>query len=126
MDLAALAAVGGLTPTHLLRAFRARFGETPHEFATRLRIEQAKAALRIGRSVTDTCFDVGFSSLGSFSTLFKQHVGVAPSEYRATLVRWMPSIALVHAATVPFCFVSAWLPEASQIATSEKPLPFRP
>jgi AraC-like DNA-binding protein len=126
LDLAVLATVCELTPHHLLRAFRARFGETPHAFATRLRIERAKACLRMGQSVTDTCFDVGFSSLGSFSTLFKQHVGVAPSAYRATLVRWMPSIALVHAAAAPFCFVSAWLPDAAQIATSEKPLPFRP
>ena len=125
-DLAALAEVGGLSPHHLLRAFRARFGETPHAFATRLRIERAKAHLRAGHSVTDTCFEVGFSSVGSFSALFKLHVGVSPLAYRTTLVRWMPSPALIHAAAVPFCFVAGWLPEAQQIATSEKRPAFRP
>lgn len=125
-DLAALSLISGLSRTHLLRAFRARFGETPHEFATRRRIERAKTHLRMGRSVTDACFEVGFSSLGSFSTLFKMHVGVAPKDYRTALVRCLPSLDLVHAAAVPFCFVAAWLPEANEIATSEKPLPFRP
>ena len=124
--LAALAEVGGLSPSHLLRAFRAHFGETPHAFATRLRIERAKAHLRAGHSVTDTCFEVGFSSLGSFSSLFKLRVGVSPLAYRTELYCWVPSIALVHAAAAPFCFVSGWLPEALGIATSEKPPAFRP
>src|SRR5579871_6513320 len=79
LDLDRLARIAELSPHHFLRVFRRTFGETPHECVTRLRIDRAKAALRAGRSVTDACFDVGFSSLGSFSSLFKRHVGVAPS-----------------------------------------------
>ena len=58
----------GLSPWHLLRSFRDVFGETPKEFHTRLRLEQAKHLLTVtDRSVTEICFDVGFSSLGTFS-----------------------------------------------------------
>src|SRR4051794_19499289 len=66
-----------LSPWHLLRSFRATFGETPKEFMTRVRLERAKQLLATsGRAVTDVCFDVGFQSLGTFSTLFKRHVGL--------------------------------------------------
>lgn len=119
-DLNCLSQLAGLSPHHLLRAFRMRFGETPHAFVTRLRMERAKAALRSGQSVTTTCVEVGFSSLGSFSTLFKRHVGVTPREYRAEVRRLVPSTNLAHAIAVPFCFVWAFVPDAAAIATSEK------
>jgi AraC-like DNA-binding protein len=125
-DLDGLARIAELSPHHFLRVFRRTFGETPHECVTRLRIERAKAALRAGHSVTDACFDVGFSSLGSFSSLFKRQVGVAPSEYQRRLRVLVPVPALAAAVTIPFCFIQAFSPAATSIAILEKPLPFRP
>jgi AraC-like DNA-binding protein len=125
-DLRKLAHVAGIAPHHFLRVFRRTFGETPHAYLTRLRIDRAKGALRAGRTVTEACFDVGFSSLGSFSTLFLRRVGVSPSEYGRSLRRVAPCPALLAPVIVPFCFVQAFAPVASEIAILEKPLPFRP
>lgn len=121
-----LARLAGISPHHLLRVFRGAFGETPHAFMTSVRLARAKAALRAGRSVTETCFDVGFVSLGSFSAKFRRAVGVSPSEYRRQVRAAAPSPELTEALTVPFCFLQAFAPAASRIATMEKPLPFRP
>jgi AraC-like DNA-binding protein len=73
-----LAASAGLSEFHFLRAYRAAFGETPHQHFTRLRLEHAKRALARGAAVTEVCFDVGYSSLGSFSTLFARATGRSP------------------------------------------------
>jgi AraC-like DNA-binding protein len=72
----------GLSPFHLIRCFRALFGVTPHQFRTNARLERAQQLLGEGRSVTDACLAVGFSSPASFSHLFGRRVGVAPSAYR--------------------------------------------
>jgi AraC-like DNA-binding protein len=125
-DLRALARLAGLSPHHLLRVFRRAFGETPHEYVTRVRLDRAKAALRKGKSVTDACFDVGFSSLGSFSRLFARHVGVAPSAYQRSLRTIAPSADLTAAVSLPFCFLEAFAPISAEIAILEKPLLFRP
>jgi AraC-like DNA-binding protein len=72
-----------ISPFHFIRQFEAVFGVTPHQFRIASRIELAKALLARGEhSVTDVCMEVGFSSLGSFSTLFAQRVGETPSAYR--------------------------------------------
>ncbi len=72
-----------ISPFHFIRQFEAVFGVTPHQFRIGSRIEFAKALLAGGEySVTDICMEVGFSSLGSFSTLFAQRVGETPSAYR--------------------------------------------
>ncbi len=69
---------------HFIRLFRRAFYETPHEYLTRKRIEKAKEMLALSDlSVTEICFEVGFESLGSFSTLFHKIVGWSPSVYRA-------------------------------------------
>jgi transcriptional regulator GlxA family with amidase domain len=85
----------GLSPWHALRAFRAAFGETPKEFHTRLRLDRAKHLLTTTtRSVTEVCFDVGCSSLGTFSTRFTELVGMPPSTYKreqAEATAGMPS-----------------------------------
>ena len=66
-----------------IRQFAALFGETPHQMRIRVRLERAKLLLASGEhSVTEACFEVGFSSLGSFSTLFRRKVGMSPSDYR--------------------------------------------
>ena len=80
--IAAVARQVGLSPFHLIRCFRALFGVTPHQLRTKARLERAQRLLGAGRSVTDACLSVGFSSPGSFSHLFGRRVGVAPSAYR--------------------------------------------
>lgn len=73
-----------LSPYHFHRAFRRAFGCTPHEYLTRHRIDRARRLLReTDRSVTDVCLDVGFESLGSFSSLFRRHMGVSPRAFRS-------------------------------------------
>ena len=82
-----VAAAASLSTGLFIRQFAALFGETPHQMRTRARIERAKRLLaNEGANVTDACFEVGFSSLGSFSALFRRRVGMSPSEYRARFV----------------------------------------
>lgn len=84
LDVPSVAAVAFISPAHFSRCFRAVFGETPHRYLQRRRVERSMFLLREGdRSVTDVCFDVGFTSLGTFSRTFRQVVGQTPSEYRA-------------------------------------------
>ncbi|WP_433223863.1 helix-turn-helix transcriptional regulator [Dactylosporangium sp. CS-047395] len=100
LDLPALARLALMSEGHLSRTFRATFGETPHRYLQRRRIERAMALLRDpASSVTDVGLRVGFDSLGAFSRAFRAVVGVAPSQYRER--------GLV--ARVPVCFAKAWL-----------------
>lgn len=72
-----------MSPFHFIRQFDAVFGETPHQYRTRARLEKAKHLLALSDySVTDICMEVGFTSLGSFSDLFARRVGAPPSAYR--------------------------------------------
>jgi AraC-like DNA-binding protein len=72
-----------MSPAHFSRKFRAAYGETPYSYLMTRRIERAKALLRQGVSVTDACFAVGCTSLGSFSSRFTEIVGQTPSQYRS-------------------------------------------
>ena len=83
LDVPAMARTALMSPAHFSRKFRAVYGETPYSYLMTRRIERAKALLRQGRSVTDTCVAVGCTSLGSFSSRFTEIVGVTPSQYRA-------------------------------------------
>ena len=67
---------------HLLRLFKRYYGQTPRQYLIDRRIEQSKLKLKEGLSVTETCFAVGFESVGSFSSLFKTRTGRSPSQYR--------------------------------------------
>src|SRR5882757_10565618 len=82
LSLGELAAAAGLSEFHFLRAYRAAFGETPHQHFTRLRLEHAKRGLARGAAVTEVCFDVGYSSLGSFSTRFARATGRSPRAWQ--------------------------------------------
>ena len=83
LDVPAMARAALMSPAHFSRKFRAAYGETPYSYLMTRRIERAKAFLRKGMSVTDTCFAVGCTSLGSFSSRFTEIVGETPSQYRA-------------------------------------------
>ncbi len=67
---------------HLLRLFRKYYGQTPRQYLIDKRIENSKVKLLNGLSVTETCFAVGFESVGSFSALFKRRTGKSPSVYQ--------------------------------------------
>lgn len=82
LDVPAMARAALMSPAHFSRKFRAAYGETPYSYLMTRRIERAKAFLRQGMSVTDTCFAVGCTSLGSFSSRFTEIVGETPSQYR--------------------------------------------
>ena len=84
LDVRAVATVAHLSGAHFIRSFRAVFGETPHQYLQRRRVERSMFLLReTDRSVTDICFDVGFASLGTFSRTFREIIGETPSGYRA-------------------------------------------
>jgi len=83
LTIDAVAREAAVSPFHFIRQFQALFGETPHQYRIRARLERAKELLASSDySVTDVCMEVGFSSLGSFSDLFARRVGVSPSMYR--------------------------------------------
>lgn len=102
-----VAAHANLSPYHFLRVYKQAYGETPHEFLTRLRIERAKSLLARGsHNVTEACFEVGFSSLGSFSSLFAHRVGLSPSEYRRYARSSVSVPDTVRPLFVPSCFLA--------------------
>ena len=87
---------------HFLRLFRQAFNKTPHQYLTQRRIEKAKELLSSsGLTVTDVCFEVGFESLGSFSSLFHKHVGHPPITFRAIVFERR----LERQRQVPACFL---------------------
>ena len=84
LTVADLARVAGLSPAHFSREFRRCFGESPHRYLLTRRLERAAALLRnTDRPVTDICFSVGLTSLGSFTTSFGRVHGMSPAAYRA-------------------------------------------
>ncbi|HYM97996.1 MAG TPA: AraC family transcriptional regulator [Candidatus Sulfotelmatobacter sp.] len=84
LDVPALARFTAMSTGHFSRSFKAAFGESPYSYLMTRRIERAKSLLRGGEmSVTDACFAVGCTSLGSFSSRFTELVGESPSAYRA-------------------------------------------
>jgi AraC-like DNA-binding protein len=99
LDIPHLAAVAHLSPSQFGRVFKSVFGETPHRYLQRRRVERAMTLLRqTDRAVTDIAWDVGFASLGTFSRTFATIVGRSPTEFRAQ-----------HGPVrVPSCFVAAW------------------
>ena len=115
LDLDALSSVACVSESTFIRSFKAAFGETPHRYLQRRRIERAMYLLRTtDKTVTDICMAVGFSSLGAFSRTFADVVGKTPSEFRGH----GPPLD-----TVPSCFVKAWTRPSSFGEASRSPAP---
>jgi AraC-like DNA-binding protein len=99
LDIPTLARLAHVSEAHFIRTFRATFGETPHRYLQRRRVERSMFLLReTGRSVSDICLEVGFTSLGTFSRTFREVTGEPPTAYRRRAV----------VAAVPTCFAMAW------------------
>ena len=104
LDIRELAQVAHVSEAHFIRTFKDTFGETPHRYLQRRRVERAMFLLReTERSVTDICLDVGFTSLGTFSRTFSEIVGDTPTEYRNRKLRF----------AVPTCFSMSWMRPSS-------------
>jgi AraC-like DNA-binding protein len=83
LNVRTIAAIAHVSEAYFIRAFRSAFGETPHRYLQRRRVERSMFLLReTDRRVTDICFDVGFMSLGTFSRTFREIIGETPSAYR--------------------------------------------
>ena len=109
LDIPALARMAYVSQAHFIRTFRATFGETPHRYLQRRRVERAMFLLRsTDRSVTDICLETGFTSLGTFSRTFTEIVGESPTAYRER----------GPVQPVPSCFAMAWTRPSSHNSSS--------
>ena len=100
LDVPSLARIAHVSEAHFIRTFRATFGETPHRYLQRRRVERAMFLLReTDRSVSEICLDVGFTSLGTFGRTFHELVGESPTTYRKRAA---------DLRAVPACFAKAW------------------
>jgi AraC-like DNA-binding protein len=105
-SIADLAREVQISPFHFIRQFEAVFGVTPHQFRIQTRLDAAKHLLATGHySVTDVCMEVGFSSLGSFSALFTQRIGEAPSAYRRRVRAMVQVPGTIPAELTPGCLL---------------------
>jgi len=113
LDVRTLARIAHVSEAHFIRTFRATFGETPHRYLQRRRVERAMFLLReTDRSVTEICLDVGFTSLGTFSRTFREIVGEPPTAYRTH----------AHVKAAPACITMAWMRPSSfgEAATEDR------
>src|SRR5215208_6580139 len=117
LDVPALAREAHASTAHFSRSFKRAFGETPHQYLLRRRIERAKELLRgTDLSVTEVSLEVGFQSLGSFSTGFRKLVGEPPSEYAR---RWRAA----DPPAIPACFTLMYTRPAASSSFREADLP---
>lgn len=115
LSIDAVASAVAISPFHFIRQFEAVFGVTPHQYRIHARIDEAKRLLAAGHhSVTEVCMAVGFSSLGSFSELFKRRVGAPPSVYQRRLRGLSPVPERLTRWLAPGCLsLMAQLPPAA-------------
>jgi AraC-like DNA-binding protein len=100
LDIPTLARIAYVSEAHFIRTFRATFGETPHRYLQRRRVERAMFLLRESDlSISEICLAVGFQSLGSFGRTFREVVGESPTTYR---------LRAADLRAVPACFAKAW------------------
>ena len=99
LDIPVLAEIACVSEAHFIRTFRQTFGETPHRYLQRRRVERSMFLLReTERSITDICLDVGFGSLGTFSRTFSDIIGMSPAAYRRD----------AEVKSAPTCVTMAW------------------
>ena len=104
-----LARQAALSQWHFHRLFTAAFGQTPHEFMSLMRLQKAKRLLASdSASVTEICLETGFSSLGSFSSWFRNNSGLAPSIYRLEIRRVFGAATPWRSTFIPTCFLAAF------------------
>lgn len=122
LDVNDIAATAGYSPYHFIRLFKQAYGESPGRYLTRRRVERAQDLLRSANlTVSEVCTAVGFESLGSFCTRFKQLTGQTPTAFRDGALQG-------GAPTVPGCFVLLWAGGLRKtaapdgVATFEKPV----
>ena len=109
-NLSDVAQCSNMSPYHFLRAFKKTYGETPNEFLIRIRIEKAKRMLITENfSVSEVCERVGYTSLGSFSSLFFKQVGMAPTLYRRRLWALSAEAFRFPSQAIPACYAYHFL-----------------
>ena len=122
LDIAALARIAYVSEAHFIRTFKETFGETPHRYLQRRRIERAMWDLRASpKSVTEIALGVGFTSVGTFSRTFKEIIGRSPMDYRRSTAG--------EIGPAPTCFRMAWQRPRERYenrAVSEKRTPAGP
>ncbi len=100
LNIATLASIARVSEAHFIRTFHATFGETPHRYLQRRRIERSTSLLRETHlGVTQICLEAGFTSLGTFARTFREIVGESATEYRRR----------IRVVAVPTCFMMAWI-----------------
>ncbi|MGA9595090.1 MAG: AraC family transcriptional regulator [Acidimicrobiia bacterium] len=113
LDIPTLAGIAHVSEAHFIRRFKETFGETPHRYLQRRRIERAMFRLRnTGLTITDICFEVGFASLSTFIRTFRQVVGETPSHYRQR----------GPTGPAPTCFTMTWMRPSSFGQAPREPL----
>lgn len=119
LDIEALANSVHLSRAHFIRSFRETFGETPHRYLQRRRVERAMSQLReTDRPVTEICLEVGFWSLGTFSRTFHNIVGCSPKAYRE---REQAAPRAAIRAGVPGCMAALWDRPSSTFGEARRP-----
>lgn len=110
LSLADIAKCSYMSPYHFLRVFKDTYGETPNEFLIRLRVAHAKNMLITENlSVSEVCEKVGYTSLGSFSSLFLKQVGMAPTLYRRKLWALSTEAYRFPSQVIPACYAYHFL-----------------
>jgi AraC-like DNA-binding protein len=115
-----IAAHVGISPFHFIRRFESVFGVTPHQLRIRTRLERAKQLLALDRAVTDVCMEVGFTSLGTFSTTFARRVGTTPSAYQRRMRALVQVPGTLPVELVPDCYSLMGRLPADAFAISKK------
>ncbi|MGY3213120.1 helix-turn-helix transcriptional regulator [Mucilaginibacter sp. HD30] len=104
LDLNLISSEASFSKFHFVRIFKNVYGKTPHQYLTGVRIDQAKCLLKINYKVSETCFAVGFESVSTFTTLFKEVVGQTPASYQLAQLERQSQIAQTPLKFIPNCF----------------------